>query len=56
MAALRSPKPLVKVRVLAGMPNYGCVGKLVTPADCKSAAPRGTPGSTPGASTKFYGL
>ena len=31
--------------------NFGCVGKLVTPVDCKSAAP-GTAGSTPAASTK----
>ena len=31
---------------------YGGVGKLVTPADCKSAAP-GIVGSSPTASTKF---
>ena len=30
---------------------FGCVGKLVTPVDCKSAA-SGTAGSTPAASTK----
>ena len=31
--------------------NFGCVGKLVTPGDCKSPAP-GTVGSTPTASTR----
>ena len=34
---------------------YGCVGKLVTPVDCKSAAP-GTAGSTPAASTIYAPL
>ena len=34
--------------------KIGCVGKLVTPADCKSAAP-GTACSTQATSTKFRG-
>ena len=36
-----------------GHQKYGCVGKLVTPGDCKSPA-TGTVGSTPTASTKLW--